>query len=116
MSEFKNMKFRVSSKEESEIVQKLLFEMGYKWWRSGRQLLNNDERFLYTDDDGDITFGVCETWFTESASKEYSLKCSYTLAPKITKTITIAGKKYDEELVKCLLENNSVPCIEEDDE
>lgn len=117
MSEFKAMKFRVSSEEESEIIQKLLFEMGYKWWITGRQLLmNNGESFLYTDDDGDITFGVCETWFAESASKEYSLKCSYTLVPKITKTITIAGKKYDEELVKYWLENNAVPCIEEDDE
>ena len=115
MSEFKNMKFRVSSEESSKEIQNLLFEMGYKW-RSGRQPLNKGASFLYTDEDGYIAFGLCETWFAESASKEYSLKCSYTLVPKITKTITIAGKKYDEELVKYWLENNAVPCIEEDDE
>ena len=115
MSEFKNMKFRVSSEEESEIIQKLLFEMGYRW-RSGRQSLIKGAPFLYTNYDGYIvTFGPSETWFAESASKEYSLKCGYTLVPKITKTVTIAGKKYDEELLGRLIENNSVPCIEEDD-
>lgn len=52
----------------------------------------------------------------QSNYKEFKIEHILRLVPKETKTITIAGKKYDEELVKHWLENNAVPCIEEDDE
>ena len=116
MSEFKNMKFRVSSEESSKEIQNLLFEAGYKWPTAGREVCNLTKPFLYTDTDGHITYGVVEAFFVESNDPEFKIEHTPRLAPKETKTITIAGKKYDEELVKYWLENNSVPCIEGDDE
>lgn len=115
MSEFKNMKFRVSSEESSKEIQNLLFEMGYKWPTAGREVCPTTP-FLYTDTDGYITYGVFEDCFLQSNDKEYKIEYVPSLIPKNTKTITIAGKKYDEELVKYWLEGNSVPCIEEEDE
>ena len=111
MSEFKNMKFRVSSEESSKEIQNLLFEMGYKWPTAGREVCPTTP-FLYTDTDGYITYGVFEDCFLQSKYKEFKIEHILRLVPKETKTITIAGKKYDEELVKYWLENNSVPCIE----
>ena len=117
MSEFKNMKFRVSSEESSKEIQNLLFEMGYKWPTAGREICNLTKPFLYTDNEGYMTFGVFEDCFLQSSKyKEFKIEYVLRLIPKNTKTITIAGKKYDEDLVKYWLENNSVPCIEEDDE
>ncbi len=115
MSEFKNMKFRVSSEESSKEIQNLLFEAGYKWPTAGREVCPTTP-FLYTDTDGYITYGVFEDCFLQSKYKEFKIEHILRLVPKETKTITIAGKKYDEELVKYWLENNSVPCIEGDDE
>lgn len=115
MSEFKNMKFRVSSEESSKEIQNLLFEAGYKWPTAGREVCPTTP-FLYTDTDGYITYGVFEDCFLQSKYKEFKIERTLHLVPKNTKTITIEGKKYDEELVKYWLENNSVPCIEEDDE
>ena len=116
MSEFKNMKFRVIDEESSKEIQNLLFEMGYKWPTAGREVCNLTKPFLYTDAEGNITFGIVEVFFVESNDKEFKIEYVPHLVPKNTKTITIEGKKYDEELVKYWLENNSVPCIEEDDE
>lgn len=116
MSEFKNMKFRVSSEESSKEIQNLLFEMGYKWPGAGRDVCNLTKPFIYTDNEGYMTFGVFEDCFLQSKYKEFKIEYVARLIPKNTKTITIAGKQYDEELVKYWLENNSVPCIEEDDE
>lgn len=116
MSEFKNMKFRVIGEESSKEIQNLLFEMGYEWPTSGREVCNLTKPFLYTDNDGNITYGVVEDCFLQSNDTEYKIEYVPHLIPKNTKTITIAGKKYDEELVKYWLENNSVPCVEEEDE
>ena len=116
MSEFKNMKFRVSSEESSKEIQNLLFEMGYKWPTACREVCNLTKPFLYTDTDGYITYGVFEDCFLQSKDKEFKIERTLHLVPKETKTITIAGKNYDEELVKYWLEGNSVPCIEEEDE
>lgn len=122
MSEFKNMKFRVNSEEESKIIQKLLFEMGYKWYKwlcceeKEMRHHNTDRPFLYASDKGRISFDDREVNFLDSPYKEFVVKYTLVIAPKKHKTITIAGKKYDEELVKYLLEDNSVPCIEGDDE
>ena len=115
MSKFKNMKFRVSSEESSKEIQNLLFEAGYKWPTAGREVCPTTP-FLYTDTDGYITYGVFEDCFLQSKYKEFKIEHILRLVPKETKTITIAGKNYDEELVKYWLENNSVPCIEGDDE
>ena len=115
MSEFKNMKFRVSSEESSKEIQNLLFEAGYKWPTAGREVCPTTP-FLYNDTDGYITYGVFEDCFLQSKYKEFKIEHILRLVPKETKTITIAGKKYDEDLVKYWLENNSVPCVEEDDE
>lgn len=116
MSEFKNMKFRVSSEESSKEIQNLLFEMGYKWPGASREICNLTKPFLYTDNEGYMTFGVFEDCFLQSKYKEFKIEHILHLVPKETKTITIAGKNYDEELVKYWLENNSVPYIEEEDE
>lgn len=116
MSEFKNMKFRVSSEESSKEIQNLLFEAGYKWPTACREVCNLTKPFIYTDTDGYITYGVFEDCFLESKYKEFKIERTLHLVPKNTKTITIEGKQYDEELVKYRLENNSVPCIEEDNE
>ena len=115
MSEFKNMKFRVSSEESSKEIQNLLFEAGYKWPTACREVCNLTKPFLYTDTDGYITYGVFEDCFLQSKYKEFKIERTLHLVPKETKTFTIAGKNYDEELVKYWLEN-SVPYIEEDDE
>ena len=116
MSEFKNMKIRVSSEESSKEIQNLLFEAGYKWPTGGRKVCNLTKPFLYTDTNGYITYGVLEDGFLQSKYKEFKIGHIPHLVQKETKTVTIAGKKYDEELVKYWLENNSVPCVDEDDE
>ena len=111
------MKFRVSSEEESEVIQKILFEMGYKWTICApEEAMFLTKPFLYANSDGLLGYGSNLDMFLQYQHQEHCINYNPMLVPKITKTITIAGKKYDEELVKYWLENNSVPCVDEDDE
>jgi hypothetical protein len=99
--DFKNMKFRVSSPEHSKEIQEALFEMGYKWFSGGEVVLHTEYNFLYTCDDGFITYRNVERNFKEKIeNKEHSLVTtkSYKIIPK-PETIEIDGKTYDKEAV-----------------
>lgn len=115
---FKNMKFRVSSPEQSKEIQEALFEMGYKWEAYGTmfKFLNEVELtpWLHTDEvgvlyrsnlDPDDEFSSISPFRHQECvvetTKSYKL---IPVVPKVTvepakETITIDGKTYDKEAV-----------------
>ena len=51
------MKFRISYPEHSEFVQKKLFSLGFRWFNTGKKLMNTvDDAFLFAYDNKQITF------------------------------------------------------------
>lgn len=98
---FSNMKFRVNSPEHSKKIQEHLFTLGYKWICETHFVVEKtDKPFLYTEEDGKITYGTNEDYFKNSMHKEHTLQetTSYTLVEK-KETLTIDGKTYDKEAV-----------------
>ena len=46
----KDLKFRVKSPQHREAIQKRLFELGYEWLRSKKEISYLDARYLYCQD------------------------------------------------------------------
>lgn len=57
--EFKALKFRIANEDQSKQLQEVLFQLGYKWWRSKLVPQHTDKPFLYTSADGDISYSGC---------------------------------------------------------
>ncbi len=72
---FKNMKFRVSSPEQSEALQMKLFEMGYSWVASGINIKYTDAEAIFTEDTGSLThdnlFVFKASPYTEMNTEEF---------------------------------------------
>lgn len=104
---FKTMKFRVANHEESVLLQKHLFSLGYKWYTVGENPHFSDRPYLYTDVNGYLLWD--DTGFEDQPEPEYKLEeiKSYKLIPvekDDSKYIIIEGKKYLRKLVDNLLE------------
>lgn len=52
----KNYKIKISNKEENEEAQKLLFDLGYKWYSEGKSLSYLDSKALLALKNGDISY------------------------------------------------------------
>jgi hypothetical protein len=73
MTYFKEMKIQVSSPEESEAVQKKLFDMGYDWYSGYHEIKYTEESFLYTEPDGCgaiLLYGTSLEEFLKDSSEE----------------------------------------------
>lgn len=73
MRKFKEMKFRVENEEHSIAIQKVLFNLGYRWSDFRRDLINTRAEFLYTLEDATIRFGYGEDEYTKRNCQEYNL-------------------------------------------
>jgi len=105
---FQNMKFKVSSPEQSKEIQEALFSMGYGWEGYGKSIMFSEEcpvyDWLYTDVKGNLfrirSYDYCKVF---SSAEEHIIETtkSYKLIPVATPkdTITIDGKTYDKEAV-----------------
>ena len=109
--DFKNMKFRVNSPEQSKEIQEALFEMGFCWRSHGCEVRFTDSfppcDWLYTDKDGYLwRIDSKEDYLVSSflSAQEHTVETtkSYKLIPKpepAKETIKIDGKTYDKEAV-----------------
>jgi hypothetical protein len=72
----KNLKFKVSTPEESREIQELLFQLGYEWIHHRRKVKYTDKPYLFAKSNTNrkiITWDSCTEHFkTESEH----LKCS----------------------------------------
>lgn len=103
---FKRMKFRVSNESESKEIQKGLFELGYRWVEGSDSPIHIDERYLYTNTEGKITYGQTREFFQARDGEEMELerKVTYNFIPK-QKTIILFEKCYYENDVVGMLQN-----------
>ncbi len=97
---FKNMKFRVSSPEQSKEIQEVLLSMGYDWAGKDQQVMYLDSKWLTSWDDGSL--GTEEHAFNLNKGEEYTIKTtkSYELIPvEIPKEelVELMGQKYSKK-------------------
>lgn len=89
------MKFHVKDAEESRMVQKKLFAMGYSWRGEGSTKVDlNAGEFLFVYDDGSITFDSRLSYFEKHGNPEYTIKHTIEFVPAPEKLIEFNGKKY----------------------
>jgi len=70
ISDEMNLKFRISSPEQSEKLQKVLFSLGYKWCDNSKECYETDAPFLYTDEDKIISWCNNVEYFNSHSNKE----------------------------------------------
>jgi hypothetical protein len=106
--DYKAMKFRVNSPEQSKEIQEALFSMGYGWEYFGKQIKFTDDvwAWLHTDEDGFLYRGIdIDKHHPELVGCEYTIKIakSYELIPvenvKEVPTIELNGEMYTQEEV-----------------
>ena len=80
--QFKAMKIRIKDEEHSRLVQKALFETGYKWWsHSDQEIRYTDKAFIYTKNDGYLSHGVLIETFDADKAEEVELVTTYSFQP-----------------------------------
>lgn len=96
-----NMKFRVGSPEESEMIQKALFELGYEWEFVGStRYQHKDKPYLYGirgfQGEKLIKYGgkYADELFEARSPKLCKLEMVPTIVPVEEKTLTINGLSY----------------------
>lgn len=72
MTTLTNMKFRISSLDQSRELQEVLFKLGYRWLFSKTEAVNTDRPYLYVYTDADITFGEDQYAFMQHRHPEMS--------------------------------------------
>lgn len=109
--EFKNMKFRVSSPEQSEKLQTCLFSLGYDWLKKDKQIKYACSKFLYTTIFGGIEHGQFPIIFKESISKEFDTEqfildnspkpiTAQTIETNVISLVNVLGKLYNKDDVE----------------
>ena len=70
--EFANTRIHISNTQESEVVQKALFKLGYTW--NGSQVVQNTEKpYLYVNSSGHLGHGTSRSYFEDSSSKKVNV-------------------------------------------
>lgn len=99
-----DMRIRVSSPEESKLVQEYLFEQGYKWGGAGATDSSTSCKWLYAHSEGHITVGIWEETFNNCKYPEYRVETFIKLVPVPIETVDVNGvavpKKKLEEFLK----------------
>ena len=99
----KDLKFRVKSPQHSEAIQKRLFELGYEWHARGKVVIRDEEPFLFTYEDGAITFSNNGDVFMKHSATEATLDDLYS--PEFLNEDTSNEDSFKQafpELVKCV--------------
>lgn len=94
---FKEMKFLIKDAEQSEKIQKALFELGFSWY-DGNQVYRGSVEVLYTEADGTLTLSNLAYANSEHCRDIpwYELK-ENQLTPSVNKeeeVLEIGGKLY----------------------
>lgn len=97
-TEFKAMKFRVDSPEHSKQIQERLFEMGYKWLISKKEVCYADRYYLATTESGIIEWGATEESFKRCDEIETTLSDISPWQPKQGEVIEVSqdGSNFDD--------------------
>lgn len=66
----KAYKFKVASPEQSERLQKVLFEMGYSWTRGSKEPRNTEFPHIFADANGSIKWTGITGGFSEYCNEE----------------------------------------------
>lgn len=95
MSTFNEMKFSVSSQEQSKQLQEVLFKIGYKWQGDFSQKVQlTDKKFIYAAKGGDLTWGMQPSFFADMEKKEVDTNKFITehneMIPHVHKDLIIA--------------------------
>ena len=72
--DFKNTKVHVKIPEESETVQKRMFELGYTWRGNIREVENLDKEYLTFGSDKNIDFWHTKQFYIEDDKKEVTVQ------------------------------------------
>jgi hypothetical protein len=93
MTQFKNMKFKVESKEHSRKIQEALFDLGYRWRVGGMNVIDTDAH-LYAYNDGLIFMSLSKDdyYFDKHENEEATLEYLYKMLGKNQMPKLIAGK------------------------
>lgn len=106
MIEHKGMKFRISSPEYSEQLQKYLFGLGVHWTgTSATEVVYTHLPFLYIGPRGWLEYTDSESLFNDVVGVEYTLQEEIVVthvlkAVEPRKTVLIDGVEVDEDLIK----------------
>lgn len=109
MMQYCNLKFRVTSEEQSEELQKYLFSLGVNWvGTSGTTPAYTHIPFLYVGPRGWLEYTDSEDVFNDLEAREYTLQMVTTVIPTLVaveprKTVLVGGQEVDEELVLAAL-------------
>lgn len=79
--QFKAMKIRIKDEEHSRLVQKALFEMGYRWLHYDQEIRFTDKALIYTKNDGYLLHGSLIGYFNADKSEEVELVTTYSFKP-----------------------------------
>jgi hypothetical protein len=73
----KNLKFKVQSPEHSAAIQKRLFELGYEWGISGKEVSYQNEPYIYCYQSKSIQYGDVKKDFNSKSSQLATLDDLY---------------------------------------
>lgn len=79
--QFKAMKIRIKDEQHSRLVQKALFEMGYKWLTSDGGVEHTNEPYVFAESDGNILYCDDFRFFLRDAAEEVELVTTYSFRP-----------------------------------
>lgn len=79
--QFKAMKIRIKDEQHSRLVQKALFEMGYRWSYGNEEFRHTGRAFIYTEDNGYLLHGYLIGGFNADKSEEVELVTTYSFKP-----------------------------------
>ena len=70
MQNYREVKIRIRSPKHNEMVQKILFFTGAKWFNAGAVVLHTYAKYLYVYANGELSFGETESHFINKPFKE----------------------------------------------
>ena len=117
MSKLSNMKFRISSPEQSERLQRVLFSLGYGFNIRNKQIKYTDADHLFCYENGSITVSYGDYGFghdnTEQNTEEFIAKHSNVpvMPVEVVKKpvereielVSVLGKLYKREALETVL-------------
>lgn len=107
---YRNIKFVVSSEEDSKAIQEFLFTKGCYWYGQKDNARHTDKDYLFVDGEGHLTYSNDYNHFKyhrddcETVVFQVKMVVSYDVSMNVVKeTILLNGKTYyKEDLEKAL--------------